>query len=47
MMAAALGFDVYTGMLTMMALSPALFHALYSAPNLILYSTNRFTTDRS
>ena len=44
-MAAALGFDVYTmGLLTVMAISAgAFFLPFNSAPNLIFYSTGRFT----
>lgn len=45
-MAAALGFDVYTmGLLTVMAISAgAFFLPFNSAPNLIFFSTGRFTT---
>lgn len=44
-MAVALGFDVYTmGLLTVMAISAgAFFLPFNSAPNLIFYSTGRFT----
>ena len=45
-MASALGFDPYTmGLLTVMAISAgAFFLPFNSAPNLIFYSTNRFST---
>jgi anion transporter len=45
-MASALGFDMYTmGLLTVMAISVgAYFLPFNSAPNLIFYSTDRFTT---
>lgn len=45
-MASALGFDPYTmGLLTVMAISAgAFFLPFNSAPNLIFYSTDRFST---
>lgn len=47
-MAAALGFDVYTmGLLTVMAISAgAFFLPFNSAPNLIFFSTGRFTSSQ-